>query len=161
MSPGNTSVDGSEQFMWTSSCHPWLMAIVDVKEDGLIKAGVMSTLDQPVTIQLGQQYGQVTLTCETCDVNEAHSFQACLPTIRPRSSPTSTPTTLTNATLRALSVNSISDNLVTDRQMAPHRPRNNLGRHLMATREEPEAPSSGSRIGRSNRQGGATGSYGV
>jgi hypothetical protein len=47
------------------------MAIVDVKADGLIQAGVMNTLDQPVTIQSGQQYGQVTLTCY---VNEAHSF---------------------------------------------------------------------------------------
>jgi hypothetical protein len=51
MSPGNDSVDGSEQFMRTSNCHPLLMAIVDVKEDGLIRAGVMNTLDQPVTIQ--------------------------------------------------------------------------------------------------------------
>jgi hypothetical protein len=31
-----------------------------VKADGLIQAGVMNTLDQPVTIQSGQQYGQVT-----------------------------------------------------------------------------------------------------
>jgi hypothetical protein len=77
----------------------------DVKEDGLIRAGVMNTLDQPDTIQSGQQYGQVTLTCE---VNEAHSLQARLPTIRPRSSPTSTLTTLTDATLRALSANYIS-----------------------------------------------------
>jgi hypothetical protein len=114
---------------------------------------VMNPLDQPVTIQSGQQYSQVTLTC---DVNEAHSFQALLPTIRPRSSPTSTPTTLTDATLRALSVNSISGNSATDRQMAPQsrdRPRNNLGHHLTATREEPEAPSSGSRMDRSNLQG--------
>jgi hypothetical protein len=68
-----------------------------VKEDGLIRAGVMSTfdqpgtdgriragvtntLDQPDTIQSGQQYGQVTLTCE---VDEAHSLQARLPTIHP------------------------------------------------------------------------------
>jgi hypothetical protein len=29
------------------------MAIVDVKADGLIQAGVMNTLDQPVTIQSG------------------------------------------------------------------------------------------------------------
>jgi hypothetical protein len=78
--PGNASVDGSKQFMRTSNCHPWIMAIVDVKEDGLIKAGIMHTLDQPVTIQSGQQYVQVTLTC---DVNKAHSFQARLPTIRP------------------------------------------------------------------------------
>jgi hypothetical protein len=56
----------------------WLLAIVDVKEDGLIKASVMNTLDQPVTIQFGQQYGKVTLTC---DVNKAHSFQARLLTI--------------------------------------------------------------------------------
>jgi hypothetical protein len=83
-------------------------------------------------------------------------LQARPPTIRPRSSPTSTPTTLTDATLRALSVNSISSNLATDRQMAPqsrNRPRNNLGRHLTATREEPKAPSSGSRMIRSNCQG--------
>jgi hypothetical protein len=153
MPPGNASVDGSEQFMQTSNCHPRLMVIVDVKADGLIQAGAMNTLDQPVKIQSGQQYGQVTLTC---DVNEAHSFQARLPTIRPRSTPTSTPTTLTDATLRALSVNSISANLATDRQMAPQsrdRPRNNLGRHLTATREEPEAPSSGSRMDHSSRQG--------
>jgi hypothetical protein len=109
----------------------------------------MNTLDQPVRIQSGQQYGQVT-----CDVNEAHSFQARLPTIRPLSSPTST--TLTDATLRALSDNSISSNVATDRQMAPpsrDRPRNNLGRHLTATREEPGAPSSGSRMDHSSRQG--------
>jgi hypothetical protein len=119
----------------------------------LIQAGVMNTFDQPVTIQSGQQYGQVTLTC---DVNEAHSFQARLPTICPQSSPTSTQTTLTDATLRALSVNSISGNLPTCHQTAPEscdRSRNNLGRHLTATREEPEAPSSGSRMIRSNRQG--------
>jgi hypothetical protein len=81
MPPGTASVDGSNQFMQTLNCHPWLMVIVDVKEDGLIKAGVMNTLDQLVTIQSGQQYGQVTLTC---DLNQAHSFQARLPTIRPR-----------------------------------------------------------------------------
>jgi hypothetical protein len=106
------------------------MAIVDVKADGLIQAGVMNTLDQPVTIQLGQQYGQVTLTC---DVNEAHSFQARLLTIHPRSSPTSTPTNLTNATLQALSVHSLSGNSPTCHQTAPQshdRSRNNLGRHL-------------------------------
>jgi hypothetical protein len=40
--------------MQTSNCHPWLMAIVDVKAEGLIQAGVMNTLDQPVTIQSGQ-----------------------------------------------------------------------------------------------------------
>jgi hypothetical protein len=80
----------------------------DVKEDGLIRVGVMNTLDQPDTIQSGQQYGQVTLTCE---VNEAHSLQARLPTIRPRSSPTSTLTTLTDATLRALPANYISGHL--------------------------------------------------
>jgi hypothetical protein len=62
MHPGNASVDGSEQFMQTSNCHPWLMAIFEVKEDGLIQAGVMNTLDQPIMIQSGQQYGQVTLT---------------------------------------------------------------------------------------------------
>jgi hypothetical protein len=67
----------------------------DVKKDGLIRAGVMSTLDQRGTdgriragvtntldqrdtIQSGLQYGLVTLTCE---VNEAHSLQARLPTI--------------------------------------------------------------------------------
>jgi hypothetical protein len=138
MPPGNASVDGSEQFMQTSNCHPWLMVIVDVKEDGLIQAGIMNTLDQlvTITIQSGQQYGQVTLTC---DINEAYSFQARLPTIRPRSSPTSTPTTLTDATLQAPSVNSISGNLATDRQMAPQsrdRPRNNLGRYLTAIRSE-------------------------
>jgi hypothetical protein len=49
----NASVDGSEQFMRTSNCHPWLMAIVDVKEDGLINARVMNTLDQPIIIQSG------------------------------------------------------------------------------------------------------------
>jgi hypothetical protein len=57
-----------------------------------------------------------------------------------------------------LSVNSISGNSVTDRQMVPQsrdRPRNNLGSHLTATREEPEAPSSGSRMDYSNRQGEA------
>jgi hypothetical protein len=137
MPPGNASVDGSKQFMQTSNCHPWLMGIVDVKAEGLIQAGVMNTLDQPVTIQSGQQYGQVTLTC---DVNEAHSFQARLPTIHPRSYPTSTPTSLTNATLLALSVNSLSCNLPTCHQTAPQsrdRSRNNLGRHLTATREEP------------------------
>jgi hypothetical protein len=75
MSPGNVSLDGSKQFMRTSNCHPWLMAIVDVKEDGLIRAGVMNTFDKSVTMQSGQQYGQVTLTCE---VNEAHSLQARL-----------------------------------------------------------------------------------
>jgi hypothetical protein len=142
----------------------------DVKEDGLIRAGVMNTLDQPGTngqiragvmntldqpdtIQSGQQYGQVTLTCE---VNEAHSLQARLPTIRPRSSPTSTPTTLTDATLRALSANYISGHLATNHQMAPQprdQPRNHLWRHLTATLEEPEAPSSGSRMNRSNRLG--------
>jgi hypothetical protein len=95
--------------MSQSNCHPWLLAIVDVKEDRLIKAGVMNTLDQPVTIQSGQQYGKVTLTC---DVNEAHSFQARLLTIPSRSSPTSSPTTLTDATLRALSVNSLSSSLL-------------------------------------------------
>jgi hypothetical protein len=153
MSPGNVSVDGSEQFMRTSNCHPWPMAIVDVKEDGLIRAGVMNTLDQPDRIQSGQQYGQVTLTCE---VNEAHSLQARLPTIRPRSSPTSTPTTLTDATLQRLSVNSSPDTLAADRQMAPqsrYRPRNNQGRHLTATREEPKAPYSGGRIYRSHARG--------
>jgi hypothetical protein len=127
------------------------MAIVDVKEDGLIKASVMNSLDQPITIQSGQQYGHVT-----CDVSEAHSFQARLPTIRLQSSPTSTPTTLTNATLRELVVNSISGNSSTGHQMAPHsreRPRNILGRHLTATQEEPEAPSCSNRIDRSNRQG--------
>jgi hypothetical protein len=151
--PGNASVDGSKQFMQTSNCHPWLMAIVDVKADGLIQAGVMNTLDQSVPIQSGQQCGQVTLTC---DVNEAHPFQARLLTIRPRSSPTSTPTTLTNATLRVLSVNSLSGNLPTCHQTASQscdRSRNNLGRHLTATREEPEAPSSGSRMDHISRQG--------
>jgi hypothetical protein len=64
MPPGNASVDGSKQFMQTSNCHPWLMAIVDVKGDGLIQPGVMNTLDQPVTIQSGQKYDQVTLTCD-------------------------------------------------------------------------------------------------
>jgi hypothetical protein len=153
MPPGTASVEGSSQFMNSSNCHPWLLAIVDVKEDGLIKAGVMNTLDQPVTIQSGQQYGKVTLTCE---VHEAHSFRARLPNIRPRSSPTSTPTTLTNATLWALLVNSLSGNSPTCHQMAPQscdRPRNNLGRHLTATREEPEAPSSGNSIDLSSRQG--------
>jgi hypothetical protein len=153
MPPGNASVDGSVQFMQTSNCHPWLRAIVDVKADGLIQAGVMNTLDQPVTIQSGEQYGQVTLTC---DVNEAHSFQACLPTIHPLSSPTSTPTTLTDATLRALSAHSLSGNSPTCHQKAPpasDRPRNNLGRHLAATREEHEAPSGDSRMGHSGRQG--------
>jgi hypothetical protein len=153
MSPGNVSVDGSKQFMRTLNCHPWPMAIIQVKEDGLIRASVMNTLDQPATIQSGQQYGQVTLTCE---VNEAHSLQARLPTIRPRSSPTSTPTTLTDATLRTLSVNSSPDNSAADSQMAPQscdQPRNNRGRRLTATREEPEAPSSGGRIDRSHRQG--------
>jgi hypothetical protein len=105
MPPGTPSLEGSSNFMSQSNCHPWLLAIVDVKEDGLIKAGVINTSDQPVKIQSGQQYGKITLTC---DVNEEHSFQARLPTIRPRSSPTSTPTTLTDATLRALSVNSLS-----------------------------------------------------
>jgi hypothetical protein len=38
------------------------MAIFDVTEEGLIQGGVMTTLDQPVTIQSGQQYGQVNLT---------------------------------------------------------------------------------------------------
>jgi hypothetical protein len=133
MPPGTASVEGSCQFMSQSNCHPWLLAIVDVKEDGLIKAGMMNTLDQPVTIQSGQQYGKVTLTC---DVNKAHSFQARLPTIRPRSSPISTPTTLTEATLRALSVNSLSSSLLNRHQTAPQardRFRNNLGRHLPAT----------------------------
>jgi hypothetical protein len=127
MPPEDARVDGSVQFMQTLNCHPWLMAIVDVKADGLIQAGVINTLDQPVTIQSGQQYGQVTLTC---DVNEAHSFQSRLPTIHPRSSPTSTPTTLTHATLRALSVHSLSGNLTTCHQTAPQsrdRSRNNLG----------------------------------
>jgi hypothetical protein len=125
------------------------MAIVDVKADGLMQAGVMKTLDQPVTIQSGQQYGQVTLTC---DVNEAHSFQARLPTIHPRSSPTSTPTTLTDATLRALSAHALSGNLPTCRQTAPparNQPTNNLGRHLAAT----GAPSGDYRMGHSGRQG--------
>jgi hypothetical protein len=138
--PGNASVDGSVQFMQTSNCHPWLMAIVDVKAAGLIQAGVINTVDQPVTIQSGQQYGQVTLTC---DVNEAQSFQARLPTIHPWSSPTSTPTTLTDATLRVLSVHSLSGNLPTCHQRAPQshdRPRNNLRRHLAMTQEEPESP---------------------
>jgi hypothetical protein len=72
----------------------------------------MNTLDQPVTIQSGQQYGKVTLTC---DVNEAHSFQARLPTIRPGLLPPLL--TLTNATLRA-----------------PYwRLEKSLGRHLLAT----------------------------
>jgi hypothetical protein len=153
MPPGTASVEGSSQFMNQSNCHPWLLAIVDVKEDGLIKAGVMNTLDQPVTIQSGQQYGIVTLTC---DVNEAHFFQARLPTIRHRSSPTSTPTTLTDATLRAQSVNSLSGNSPTCHQTAPQsrdRSRNNLGRHLPATREEPEVPSSGNSIDTSRHQG--------
>jgi hypothetical protein len=48
--------------------------------DGLIRARITNTLDQPNTIQSGKQYGQVTLTC---GVNEAHSLQARLPTIRP------------------------------------------------------------------------------
>jgi hypothetical protein len=78
MSPGTASVEGSNNFMVQSNCPMWLLAIVDVKEDGLIKASVMNTLDQPVTIQFGQQYGKVTLTC---DVNKAHSFQARLLTI--------------------------------------------------------------------------------
>jgi hypothetical protein len=153
MPPGTASMEGSSEFMQSSNCHPWLLAIVGVKEDGLIKAGVRNTLDQPVTIQSGQQYGQVTLTC---DVNKAHSFQARLPTICPRSSPTSTPTTLTYANLRALSVNSLSGNSPTCHQMAPQsrdRPRNNLGRHLTATQEEPEAPSSGNSKDLSSRQG--------
>jgi hypothetical protein len=80
MPPGTPSVEGSSQFMNQSNCHPWLLAIVDVKEDGLIKASVMNTLDQPITIQSGQQYGIVTLTC---DVNEAHSFQALLQPLSP------------------------------------------------------------------------------
>jgi hypothetical protein len=40
MPPGTASVEGSSQFMSQSNCHPWLLAIVDVKEDGLIKAAV-------------------------------------------------------------------------------------------------------------------------
>jgi hypothetical protein len=116
MPPGTASVEGSPNFMVQSNCHPWLLAIVDVKEDERIKAGVTNTLDQPVMIQSGQQYGKVTLTC---DINEAHSFQARLPTIRPRSSPTSTPTTLTDATLRALSVNSLLLSLLIRHQTAP------------------------------------------
>jgi hypothetical protein len=58
--------------------------------------------------------------------------------------------------LRALLVNSISDNSSTGHQMAPQsrdQSRNNLGRHLTATQEEPEAPSSGNMIDLSNRQG--------
>ena len=149
MPPGNASVDGSAQFMQTSNCHPWLMAIVDVKADGLIQAGVMNTLDQPVTIQSGQQYGHVTLTC---DINEAHSFQARLPTIRPRSHSTSTPTPLTDATLRALSVQALSDNSPTYRQTAPlvrDTSGNNPGRHLAATR----TPSGDGRVSHHGRQG--------
>jgi hypothetical protein len=96
-----------------------------------------------------ENYGQVTLTC---DVNEAHSFQARLPTIHPRSSPTSTPTTLTDATLQALSAHSLSGNSPTCRQTAPparDQPRNNLGRHLAAT----GAPSGDGRMDHSGRQG--------
>jgi hypothetical protein len=62
MHPGNASVDGSEQFM-SSNCHPWLMAIVDVKKDRRIQGGKNKLRsDQPVTIQSGQQYDQVNLT---------------------------------------------------------------------------------------------------
>jgi hypothetical protein len=62
MHPGNASVDGSKQFI-SSNCHPWLMAIVDVKKDGRIQGGENNVRsDQPVTIQSGKQYGQVNLT---------------------------------------------------------------------------------------------------
>jgi hypothetical protein len=157
MPPGAVSVEVSQ-----ANCHPWLLAIVDVKEDGLIKAGVMNTLDKPITIQSGQQYSKVTLTC---DVNEAHSFQACLPTIRPRSSPTSTPTTLTDATLRALLVNSLSLSSLNGHQTAPPaRPglgaksiggRNIASHHQRAqpTRKKPGAPSNGDSTDSCHHQG--------
>jgi hypothetical protein len=148
--------------MVQSNCHPWLLAIVDVKEDVLIKAGMMNTLDQPVTIQSGQQYGKVTLTC---DVNKAHSFQARLPTIRPRSFPTSTPTTLTDATLRALLVNSLLLSSLNRHQTAPQ-VRSGLGapsiggrniashhQRVRPAREEPGAPSTSDSTDSSHHQG--------
>jgi hypothetical protein len=46
----------------------------------------------------------------------------------------------------------ISGHLATNHQMAP-RPRDRPRNHLKATRKEPDTPSSGSRMHRSNRQG--------
>jgi hypothetical protein len=47
MPPGTASVEGCPNLMVQSNCHPWLLAIVDIKEDRLIKAGLSTRWTSP------------------------------------------------------------------------------------------------------------------
>jgi hypothetical protein len=63
MSHGDGFLTGNESFMKSTDTSPWLNVLTTCDEHGTIRAGVMNTLDQPVTIKQGVLYGSFVRRC--------------------------------------------------------------------------------------------------
>jgi hypothetical protein len=77
MPAGEGILMGESSFMEKTDLSPWTGTVVNCDGAGITLAGVMNTLDHPVTIQEGTRYGCFTRTC-TPEELERYPWRICI-----------------------------------------------------------------------------------
>jgi hypothetical protein len=80
-------IRGAIQFMQRTDLHPWAAGVVKCSKTGTISAGVLNTLQQPVTVKAGTYYGDYSLLCSP---DEQHITPWRIATIAPQQQQQST-----------------------------------------------------------------------